>query len=111
MKFVVVSHGYYVLQTGDDAQQVAHNLYGDVHKSNVLLEANKNTEWTPGNTIVVPNKKGRQSVYKDGESPQQVIERLFPGQPVHLYLNRYFLWNGGHEFPPKSGDFVYVPER
>lgn len=106
-----VTEGYYLLNPGDTAQKVARRLYGDVHKSNVLLQANPE-DWNYLERIVVPNKKGRiTTLLSSQEKPASVIKRMFPNQPVHLYTTSFLIWNGGERNFLREGELVFVPER
>jgi len=105
-----VNDGLYLLNPGDDAQRVARRVYGDVHKSNVLLTANP-TNWDELDRVIVPNKKGRVTRLLAGESPKDTVQRMFPNQLPHLYLLQYSIWNGGNDAWLVEGDLVYVPER
>lgn len=105
-----VNDGLYLLNPGDDAQRVARRVYGDVHKSNVLLQANP-VDWDTLERIVVPNKKGRVTTLQAGETPKAVVARMFPNQMPHLYMLQYSIWNGGADGWLVEGDEVFVPER
>lgn len=110
MDVTPVEYGSYLLNPDDDATSVARRLYGDPHKSVVLLKANPG-DWDDYERIVAPNKKGRITKWQEGDSPQKVIERSFPGQPVHIYMTPFFIWNGGQDAYLRPGDTVFVPER
>lgn len=105
-----IDHGLYLLNPGDTASVVARRVYGDVHKSNVILQANPG-DWDEKLRLVVPNKKGRTAYLQEGESPTDVIKRMFPNQPVHLYTLQYKIWNGGDDGWLGEDDLVFVPER
>lgn len=105
-----VDYGLYLLNSGDTASSVARRVYGDVHKATVVLAANDGP-WEDLEHVVVPNKKGRCTTVQGGESPQQLIERMFPNQPVSIYLAPFFMWNGGEYMKLLPGDVVFVPER
>jgi hypothetical protein len=108
--YTKVTEGYYYVRKGDSAQSVAKALYGDVSKSGTLLKANPE-EWEAGTFISVPGIQGRVDNMRPGESVVSVIKRMFPGQPVHLYQPRFYLWNGGQNRDIEGGGLVFVPER
>jgi hypothetical protein len=105
-----VDEGLYLLCPDDTPSSVARRLYGDVHKVSVLLTANPEN-WDDLDRIVVPNKKGRVTSLHANESPHDVIRRMFPEQPYSIYLQPYFIWNGGEFAYLGEGDVVFVPER
>ena len=106
-----VDHGLYLLNAGDTPMSVARRVYGgDVHKVKNLLDANP-SDWSELYRVVVPGKKGRTAVVEDGESPHDMIRRMFPNQPESIYLQPFFMWNGGVEAFIKAGETVFVPER
>ena len=102
-----VDEGLYKLREGDDPRSVAAVVYGDGHLYHILLKANPH-EWEVGTVIRVPNKKGRVRALKGSETPAEVVEGMFPGQPAHLYVERLLAWNGGTVELPSV---VFVPER
>ena len=102
-----VDEGLYRLQEGDDPRSVAKTVYGDGHLYHILIKANPH-EWEPGTVIRVPNKKGRVKVLEGSETPAEVVQVMFPGQPAHLYVERLLAWNGGTVELPHV---VFVPER
>jgi hypothetical protein len=102
--------GIYVIKDGDTPHSVANYVYNDKTMYHVLIKENPQ-DWVPGFPIEVPNKKGRQTEVLPEEGAFDVIRRMFPNQPIHLYLDRFYGWNGGDEYQPEAGDFVYVPER
>jgi hypothetical protein len=108
--FTAVSDGQYLLREHDTPRSVAELVYGDGAKYQVLLAKNAFL-WESGRRIEVPNKRGRISQFVAGESPMQLIARMFPNQPVHLFLPKFFLWNGGQEHELVEGDIVFIPER
>jgi hypothetical protein len=109
--FTRVNEGYYYVRKGDTAKIVAQRVYGgDGHKSSVLLKANPEI-WDEESFITVPGVDGRVANILPGESPASVIRRMFPGQPVHLYQDRFFVWNGGKDRTFEGGGLVFVPER
>lgn len=106
-----VDHGLYLLNDGDTPMSVARRVYGgDVHKVKSLLDANP-ADWTEVYRVVVPGKKGRTAIVGEGESPHDLIRRMFPNQPMSIYLQPFFTWNGGQEMHLTPGELVYVPER
>ena len=105
-----VNTGRYVVQEGDTPRSVAEFVYRDGSLYHVLLKKNP-FEWYEGDTVVVPNKAGRKTVVVEGETINDIILRMFRNQPVHLYLERFYRWNGGEDYMPEAGDVVYVPER
>lgn len=107
---VQVNEGYYRFNVGETASSIARRVYGDVHKASALLRANEE-DWEDLEQVVVPNKKGRVTQVQEGESVQRIIARMFPNQPVSIYMQPFFLWNGGEHIKLLPGDSVYVPER
>lgn len=105
-----INTGTYTLQDGDTPHSVSNYVYGDKTLYHVLLKANP-SEWAIGFPIEVPNKKGRQTEVLQDESSFDVIRRMFPNQPIHLYLDKFYGWNGGEDYVPAEGDIVFVPER
>lgn len=106
----LLDYGLYLLNSGDTASSVARRVYGDVHKGSVLLGANDGS-WEDLEHVKVPNKKGRCTTVRDGDSVQLLIERMFPNQPVSIYMQPFFMWNGGDQMKLLPGDVVFVPER
>jgi hypothetical protein len=105
-----VSDGLYKVREGDQPRSIAARVYGDGSKYSMLLAANPHTN--AGTQIIVPNVKGRTTeVEYDGESPQEIIRRLFPNQPIHMYLQRFYTWNGGEDAELMLGEMVFVPDR
>jgi hypothetical protein len=103
------TYGYYRLAKGDTARTVAVTVYGDGNRYHELLQANP-SKWEDGAQIQVPNVRGRlATIDYDGESPQSVIRRMFPEHMTHLFLNKYFDWNGGEWVDVVKGDLVFVP--
>lgn len=105
-----IDYGLYFFDEDDDATSVARRVYGDPHKSVIILKANPG-DWADQSRLVVPNKKGRITLMMEGESVQQCIARMFPNQPVSIFLAPFFKWNGGEDLPPGPGELVFVPER
>lgn len=108
--YTEVTEGYYYVRKGDTAKSVAKALYGDVNKSAQLMKANPE-EWEAGTFISVPGIQGRVDNMRTNESVSSVIKRMFPGQPVHLYQPRFYLWNGGQDRDIKGGGLVFIPNR
>lgn len=109
--FSKVTEGYYFLRDGEGAVEVAKAVYGgDASKAGSLLHANPE-EWFPEDYITIPGKGGRVANIKPMESPNRLIQRMFPGQPTHLYLKQFYLWNGGEHREFYGGELVFVPER
>lgn len=105
-----VNIGRYKVQEGDTPRSVAYLAYrnGDMYAQ--VLKANP-YEWSTGDTVLVPNKKGRLTIVRAGEDFAAVIKRMFPTQPQHIYTERFYQWNGGESYEPLEGDEVFVPER
>ena len=108
--FSKVTEGLYYVREDDQASQVAERVYGDVKKSNNLLRANPSA-WSAAELIRVPGVQGRVANVRSGESSTSVIRRMFPGQPTHIYLDRFYSWNGGDSRVFAGGELVFVPER
>lgn len=105
-----VNTGRYSLRQGDNPRSVAEYVYRDGSLYHVLLKANP-FEWDEGDTVFIPNKPGRETEVKQDEVVFDVIRRMFPNQPIHLYLDKFYGWNGGEDYSPQAGDVVYVPNR
>lgn len=106
-----ITHGVYRLRKGDTPRKVAEAVYGDGSKASVLLQANPEA-WIDGDAIQVPNKAGvAMQVRYDGQSAAECIRSMFPDQPTHIYLDRFFLYNGGQTEELQMGDLVFVPNR
>lgn len=108
--YVQVTEGYYYVRKGDTARSVAKAVYGDQNQYAKLLKANPE-EWEPGMTIAVPGVRGRVDKARFHESHVSLIKRIYPGQAVHMFQNRLFVWNGGSERVFEEGDLVFLPER
>lgn len=106
-----VNIGVYTLKEGDTPQTVAKIAYNDVNMYTTLLKDNEDYMWDTGLQIQVRNKKGRTTEVQPGEDAVEIIRRMFQNQPVHLYLDRFYEWNGGRDYVPEAGDVVFVPER
>lgn len=106
-----VNIGTYVLKEGDTPRSVAELAYKDGNMYTALTKANLGSNWEPGETVKVPNKKGRETVVEDGESTRQVIQRMFKNDPPHIYFDKFLAWNGGEQAEFMTGKKVYVPER
>lgn len=105
-----VNTGRYKVREHDTPRSVADAVYRDGSLYHVLLKANP-FEWEVGDTIFIPNKAGRETEMKVDEAVFDAIGRMFPNQPIHYYVDRFFMWNGGDDYVPEEGDTVYVPER
>lgn len=104
------SEGYYYVRAKDTARSVSGVVYGDQNQYSKLLKANPDA-WERGDLIVVPGVAGRVDNVHKGETTTRVIQRMFPGQPVHLYQNRFYAWNGGSGRQFAGGEVVFVPHR
>jgi hypothetical protein len=105
-----VNIGRYFYDGYESPQEVANTVYGDAHRYPAILKANPDG-LEAGTWIDVPNKKGRQSKVLEGESTTQFIQRLYKGQPTHLYVDRYLMWNGNFMAEDLVGMVVFIPER
>lgn len=92
-------------------RSVSQKVYNDPNKYQVILEANAGVLWAPGIQLVIPNRDGRVTIPQEDESSTDLIRRMFPGQPPHMYLDNYFKWNDGFEADELVGIKVFVPER
>jgi len=101
-----VDEGLYVLREGECPLSLSGKLYGSRMHHQRLRDANPTSEWLEGDTIKVPGKKGRVTVYTD-ETTDLLIRRMFPGHPVYIHKPLLFKWNPD----PMQGDAVFVPER
>ena len=41
----------------------------------------------------------------------EVIARLYPFQPTHLYIERFYRWNGNKDASALEGQMVFIPEH
>ncbi len=105
-----VSEGYYYVRKGDTSRSVANVVYGDQNKASRLVKANPE-QWDPESHITVPGVSGRLDTMKPGESVTKVCQRVFPGQPVHLFQNRFYVWNGGQNRQFGGGEMIFIPNR
>lgn len=101
--------GLWTLKEGDTPRTIAQYVYGDGHRYADLLKANKDREWVPGAQVVVPNKNCYSTFVREGESPHDVIRRLFPNQMPHLFIDRFLEWNGG-TVDLEVNQFVCIPQ-
>jgi hypothetical protein len=108
--FSEVTEGYYYVRPGDTARSVAGVVYGDKNRYAGLLKANPEI-WNEGDLITVPGVSGRVANIHTGESATRLISRIFPNQPVHLYQNRFYAWNGGAGRKFEGGEVVFIPNR
>jgi len=106
-----VNVGIYTVQEGDTPQSVAKLVYNDVRLYTSLLKDNPESAWSAGMQIEVRNKQGRTTEVRPEEDVIDIIRRMYSNQPVHLYIDRFYEWNGGKGYAPEAGDIVYVPER
>jgi len=103
-----VSHGIYRM-SDESPQEVALKVYGDVSRYAILLKYNE--DWGAEPTVIVPNKEGRTITVEEGDTLKTIINRLFPGQFYHMYIDKYNVWNAGTPVEELVGETVFVPER
>lgn len=104
-----VDQGLYRLSEGESPRDVALTVYGDGNLYQRLLVANEN--WGSEPVVVVPFKQGRVTVVQPDDDLRSLIGRMFPNQPRHLYLSRYFDWNADTQPNFLIGEEVFIPER
>ena len=102
-----VDEGLFVIREHDTPHSVAHTVYGDGHRYPAIIKANRE-DWEEGEQIKVPNKKGRVTIYDD-VSVEVMLKRMFPNQPVHIFMELFMKWNNGGDI--SEGAIVFVPER
>lgn len=102
-----VDEGLYVVREDDDQKSIASRTVGDVRLYATILKAND--DWKAGDQIKIPNKKGRVAILGEGESLDRLIKRMFPNQPVHIFMELLNQWN--NEGRVEGGDIVFIPER
>jgi hypothetical protein len=102
------SDGLFYLTKDMSPREVAEVVYGDGSRYLPLLRENDHSTWGAGETVVVPNKKGRIDTWGVGEAADQLVQRMFPGQPAHLFVGLLRKWNGDES---REGAEVFVPER
>lgn len=103
--------GTYILSEGETPSQVSLTVYGDTYKVPLLLKENSDIEWKSGESVVIPNKKGKTTVVQEGETTNSLLARMFSGQPTYLYVQLYLKWNAGIIAEELVGREVFVPER
>lgn len=106
-----VNIGRYRLKSGDTPRSVAENAYSDGNMYTVLTRNNPDISWEQGEVVLVPNKKGRETVVAEGESTKQLLQRMYKHDPMHVHLQKFLTWNGGFHAEELVGETVYVPER
>lgn len=109
LEVLKVDYGLYLLNDGDTARTVAHKVYADPLKGGLLLNVNGN--FTDLERVTCPGKKGRVTEWQKDDTPQRVIRRMFPEQPVSIFIEPFYKWNGGREMHLLEGDVVFIPER
>lgn len=107
----IIGDGYFLLEDGQSPQMVSEIVYNHSSHYAILLKANDPDAWYAGNHVVVPNKKGRRTVVREGESMVEIIKRLYPFQPPHLYIERFYRWNGNQDASALEGQMVFIPEH
>lgn len=103
--------GTYILSEGETPAQVSLTVYGDTYKVPLLLKENSGIKWEAGESVVIPNKKGRTTVVQEGETTNSLLARMYGGQPTYLYVQLYLKWNAGIIAEDLVGREVFVPER
>jgi len=99
---------------GEDEQSyrtVSEKVYNDPNMYQMMLIANVGVSCAPGLTLRIPNKEGRIAVPQESETTPELIARMFPNQPVHLYTDNFYKWNAGNEAEDLIGSQVFIPER
>lgn len=103
--------GFYLLGEDESPAKISEAVYGDPRKYAEIIKSNTSIAWEPGVQILIPNKAGRTTVVQENETTFELIRRMFPEQPTHLYLDRFYLWNDGCEAEDLVGQVVFIPER
>lgn len=104
-----VKDGTFRLSEGESPREVAEKVYGDSSRYQILLKYNDN--WETLETVVVPNKGGRTDIVRTDDTLKSLVKRMFPNQPVHLYEDRYMVWNAGLLPENLVGHTIFIPER
>lgn len=104
-----VDEGLYVVRHHDTPKSIASLLYQNPLHYQTLLKNNPDDPFNEGEHIKVPNKKGRVTIWQEGETIEQLLKRMFPNQPVHIFRQLFDKWNADGEIEP--GSVVFVPER
>lgn len=103
-----VDEGLYLVRKDDTPNRIASLLYSNPLHARTLMDANPRSTFCEGELIVVPNKKGRVTVWTDN-TIENMIKRMFPNQPVHIFFKLFKKWNNEGDIEP--GSIVFVPER
>lgn len=103
-----VEEGLYVVRDSDTPNSIASRLYSNPLHARTLMDANPRSTFSAGDQIIVPNKKGRATYWTDN-TIENMIKRMFPNQPVHIFLKLFKKWN--NEGDIEHGAYVFVPER
>lgn len=105
---VKVDEGLYVVRENDTPRSVASLLYSNPLHARTLMDANPKSTFNKGEQIVVPNRKGRTTYWTD-TSIDNMLKRMFPNQPVHIFKQLFKKWNNDGDI--EQGAKVFVPER
>ena len=106
-----VKDGLYILGEENTPMKIATAVYGDPRKYHEIISANSDVEWEPGISLRIPNRLGRTTQVQVDETTFELISRMFPGQMIHLYLDRFYTWNDGYDAEDLVGQTVFIPER
>lgn len=90
---------------------VSEKVYNDPNKYQIILNANGGVNWKAGVYLRIPHKEGRIATPQESETTPELIARMFPNQPVHLYTDNFYKWNAGNEAEDLIGSQVFIPER
>jgi LysM domain len=110
MTYESIDHGLFLLNVGDTARSIAERVYNDGNKYQRVLEANP-TPWDDLERVTIPGKKGRVTTVGEGESPQDIVRRVYPDKPYSIFMESFFRWNGGKDYRLIVGDQVFIPDR
>lgn len=106
-----VSYGLYTIQEGQGAMEVAQAVYGDPKRLTWVLDANRESDFAPGEQVVIPNKKGTLLTAQEGDGVSSIFLRDMPGKSFSQYKDLVFKWNGGYDVDVREGTTIFVPDR
>jgi hypothetical protein len=107
-----VSYGLYTVQEGQGAMDIAQAVYGDPKRLTWVLDANPESDFAPGDKVVIPNKKGTLITAQAGDyGVAGPFLRDMPGRALQQYISLITKWNGGDDLDILPGDVIFVPDR
>lgn len=106
-----VDYGLYTIQDGQGAMEIAQAVYGDPKRLPWVLDANPDADFTPGEQITIPNKKGTLLTAQSDDGIASMFLRDLPGKALSQYLDLIVKWNGGAAADVSPGSVIFVPDR